>query len=211
MSGITLKNGVRRRIASLPEEGSSNGENTVAVSATGASLPWVLRFWARLGRSSVYIGAVRIFASQENRLVAICSIPGAREFEVEGQAQDGAVVDEIAVDFEGIDARGGPWGVHAIRGNSVDGSRSYRVITGTVGAVTVTGEVFGWAAWTTQAGGTIAVAALPALGFGPIDVPQNGAINGNAMGLLAPVSTWTFTNTDGYSIEYVPPGSFYDG
>jgi hypothetical protein len=210
MDPITLKNGVRRRISSLPQESSSEGENTVSVSVSGALVPWVLRFWARLGSSSVYVGAVRIFAAQENRLVAICAIPGARWFEVEGLAQDGTV-DELVVGFDGTQSAGGPWGVHPIHGASVDGSRSYRVVWGVAGAVTVTGEVYGWAAYTTQAGATVAVAGAPALAFGPVIVPQNGAINGDARGIIAPVSTWTFTNTDSYFIEYVPPGSVYDG
>ena len=210
MSGITLKNGIRRRIGSLPQEGETEGENTVSVFASGALVPWVLRFWARLGPNSVYVGAVRIFAAQENRLVAICSIPGARWFEVEGRAADDSV-DELLVDFGGLEAKGGPWGVHPIHGASVDGSRSYRVIRGTAGVVTVTGEVWGWAARSVLPAATIGVTAQPGLGFGPIDVPQNGSVQGDARGMLAPVSVWTFTNTAAFFIEYFPPGSVYDG
>jgi hypothetical protein len=75
----------------------------------------------------------------------------------------------------------------------------------------VTGEVFGWAAHAAVAGATVGVTANPGLAFGPIDVPINGAVNGNAQGMIAPISTWTFTNTAGFFIEYVAPGTNYDG
>lgn len=206
---LTLKNGVVRRIASVPEEGHET-ENAVACVVAGGTIPWVLRFWARLGSNLCYAGAVRIFPSKNHRVVAVCSMPGARAWEVEGRAATNAP-DELLIHFEGQQDRGGPYGVHAIPGNSVEGARSYRVARGTAGAVTVVGEVFGWAAHATVAGATVAVTANPTLSFGPIDVPLNGAVRGNAHGLLAPESTWTFTNTAGFFIEYVAPGTIYDG
>jgi hypothetical protein len=211
MSKYTLRNGIRRTISSVPEEQNFTGENTVSVSVTGGVMPWMLHFWARIGTSRVYVGAVRVFAAQQTRLVAIVSIPGAKEFEVEGKGNNAATDDELAVEFEGIEARGGPWGVHPIPGNSVNGARSYRVLTGTNGSVVVTGEVWGWAAYATAAAATVAVAALPGLGFGPIGVPINGSVQGDARGILAPVSTWTFTNTSGFLIEFFPPGGLFDG
>jgi hypothetical protein len=79
----------------------------------------------------------------------------------------------------------------------------------------------GGAAMATVAAATLAVAAqpqtspvtttTPALAIGPIAVPVNGEVNGNARGILAPVSTWTFVNTDSYLIEYLPPGIVFDG
>jgi len=213
MSECTLKNGVRRIIASASEAGHPD-ENTVAVVVDGGTIPWVLRFWARLGVNRAYAGAVRIFPSADHRVVAVCSMPGAHAWEVEGRGATSAD-DEIEIHFEGMEACCGPFGVHAIPGNSVSGCRSYRVIDGTFGAVVVTGEVFGWTAWATAAGATVQAAAGPALAavFAPaaLIVPTNGFVEGNAMGLLAPVSTWTFTGTSAFKIEYVPPGILYDG
>lgn len=210
MAKITLKNGLQRRVASVPQDGHP-GENTAAVVVSGGSVPWVLRFWGRVGPLRAYVGAVRLFAAPGDRVVAVVSMPGATAFECEGQATDPAAVDEIGVHFEGIEARGGPWGVQAIPGMAVDAARSYRVATGTAGVVTVTGEVWGWAATASVAGATVAVAAPPGLAFGPVPVPVNGEAGGNARGILAPVSTWTFVNTDGYLIEFLPPGTTFDG
>jgi hypothetical protein len=151
-----------------------------------------------------------MFPSALQRVVAICSMPGARAWEVEGRSYD-ANEDNLEVHFEGIEARGGPWGVQALPGLSVDCARSYRVVTGTAGVVSVTGEVWGWAATAIAAGASVSVAALPALGFGPIAVPVNGEVNGNARGILAPISTWTFVGTNHYLIEYMPPGEAFDG
>jgi hypothetical protein len=209
MSNYTLKNGIVRRIASVPEEGHET-ENAVTVVAAGGTIPWVLRFWARLGVNSCYAGAVRIFPSKNHRVVAICSLPGARAWEVEGRGATNAP-DELLIHFEGQQDSGGPYGVRSIPGNSIDGARSYRVERGTAGVVVVTGEVFGWAAHAAVAGATVGVTANPGLAFGPIDVPINGAVNGNAQGMIAPISTWTFTNTAGFFIEYVAPGTNYDG
>ncbi len=209
MSELTLKNRVRRSIVSAPQEDHAV-ENTVSCIVAGGTIPWVLRFWAHLGSNRAYAGAVRIFPARDHRVVAVCSLPGARYWEVEGEGATTAI-DEIEVHFEGMEACCGPYGVHPVPGNSVSGSRSYRTASGVAGVVAITGEVFGWAAYATVAGASVAVAANPALGFGPIAVPAGGATNGNAMGLLAPVSTWTFTLTDAYFIEYVAPGTFYDG
>lgn len=208
MAQNTLKNGVRRIIASVPEHQHTD-ENTVSVVVNGGVIPWVLRFWARLGTHRCYVGAVRIFPSRDSRVVAVCSMPGAKSWEVEGRGYD-ATTDEIQVHFEGLPGCAGPWGVQAIPGISVDGARSYRVQTGVAGVVQVTGEVFGWAAYAVAAGATVTAAGLPALGFGPVPVPI-GSVEGNAMGLLAPISTWTFAGTSGYMIEYVPPGGGFDG
>jgi hypothetical protein len=193
----------------VPQEDHA-AENTVAVVVQGGTIPWVLRFWAMLGSNRAYAGAVRIFPMKDARIVAICSMPGARSWVVDGRGATSAP-DEIDVHFEGIEARGGPWGVHAIPGASVDGTRSYRVERGTFGPVTVIGEVFGWAAHAVLPGATVGVTANPYLNFGPIDVPNGGAVNGNCRGLLAPVSNWLFTNTAGFFIEYVAPGTLYDG
>jgi hypothetical protein len=209
MAKITLKNGLQRRVAAVPQDGHP-GENTVAVVVSGGTVPWVLRFWARIGALHVYVGAVRLFAVPGDRVVAIVSMPGATAFECEGQANDPTAVDEIGIHFEGIEARGGPWGVQAVPGVSVEYSRSYRVVTGAAGAVVVTGEVWGWAAWATAPGATVAVAALPGLSFGPVAVPPNGSVRGNARGILAPVSTWTFVGTSGYMIEFAPPIGAFD-
>jgi hypothetical protein len=211
MADTYLTNGVRNIVASEPQR-DHDTEEIVAVMVNGGRIPWVLRFWARLGASRVYIGGVRIFASRTNRLVAVLSAPGARSFEVEGKGAD-TTPDNLEISFEGVPGRGGPWGVTPIPGNSVLGARSYRVLTG-VGSpaiVNCTGEVHGWTAYTTQAGATIVITAQPNLVLGPIIVPQNGSISGDAMGLLAPVSVWTFGNVDAYLIEYVPPGLEYDG
>ena len=209
MSQYTLKNGIHRVVASVPQEDHPT-ENTVSVVLSGGIAPWVLRFWARFGTHRAYVGAVRAFAGKLDRVVAVCSMPGALAWEVEGAANDAALEDEVAIHFEGIEARGGPWGVFPLPGISVDGARSYRLAPGTNGVVTITGEVYGWAA-ESAAGGTIGVIAGPSLSFGPLAVPAGIPINGDARGLLAPVSTWTFTNTDHYFIEYVPPGGVFDG
>lgn len=206
-----LQNGVRDIVASIPQEDHVE-EDVVAVMVNGGKIPWVLRFWARLGNNRVFLGAVRTFASRHHRLVAVLAAPGARAFEVEGQGIDDTD-DVLAIAFEGCPGRGGPWGVTAIPGNSVRGCRSYRVETG-VGSpaiVTVTGEVHGWAAYTAQVGGVVLIQADPNLTIGPIGVPQNVGTRGNAMGLLAPISTWTFGNVDRYLIEYIPPGTEFDG
>ena len=197
-------------MASVPQEDHAT-ENTVGVVVIGGTLPWVLRFWARLGTHRAYLGGVRIHAMTRARIVAVASCPNARAFEVEGQATDPAAQDALTVHFEGIDAKGGPWGVQAIPGVSVPYARSYRVLTGAAGAVPVVGEVFGWAARASAAGATVAATAGPGLAFGPVTVPVNGSVQGNCMGAMAPASNWTFVGTDGYLIEYFPPIGEFDG
>ena len=209
MSDNLLQNGVPRTVASIPS--TPSGENTVAVVVSGGSGPWLLRFWAFVGNQRTYVGAVRFFADRHSRLVAIVAIPGAVRYECEGMAADVNSRESIEIQFEGIESRGGPWGVTPIHGISVDGARSYRVATGVSGTFTITGQVYGWAAETTLAGAGVTVTADPAVLFGPITVPQNGSVRGNAMGLIAPVSTWTFTNVNAWMIEYVPPGLDFDG
>jgi hypothetical protein len=209
MEITTLKNGIRRVVASVPQT-DNPAENTVSVLMQGGLSPWVLHFWGRFGTHRAYLGAVRTFASRFERVVAVVSFPGARAIEVEGQSSDQAATDEVSVHFEGVPAYGGPWGVQPVRGQSVEGARSYRTAQGTNGVVTITGEVFGWAA-ESAAGGTVTVTAGPALSFGPVAVPAGIPIAGDCRGLLAPVSTWTFVGTDHYFIEYMPPGGQFDG
>lgn len=206
MADTYLRNGVRDVVASIPQA-DHDQEECVAVIINGARVPWFLRFYARLGSNRIFIGGVRIFASRQNRLVAVLAVPGCRSFEVEGRADDSTIGDVLEVDFEGVPGRGGPWGVTAIPGNSVFGGRSYQVLTGAGGGpITCTGEVHGWTAYTTLAGGTVTVTGPLGLTLGPIIVPQNGSVSGDAMGLLAPVSIWTFANVQSYVIEYIPPG-----
>lgn len=209
MADNILQNGVRKRLASLPQRKAS--ENGCAVLLEGGSMPWHLQFWAAFGSQKAYLGGIRAFALVESRLVAFIACPGADYFEVEGQGADVSTNDRVMVSFQGADLRGGPWGVSAVPGTSVLGSRSYRVVTGAAGVVVVTGEVFGWAARATAPGATVAVAATPALSWGPVGVPANGEVHGDARGILAPVSTWTFVGTTGYLIEFAPPGGVFDG
>jgi hypothetical protein len=204
-----LENGVRKIVSCKPADGRPDDCYSVVVN--GGILPWVLRFRAKLQNCAPYVGAVRIFPSQLERLVAIVSVPGAVSLEVEGSATDRATRDRIGIHIESTICRGGPWGVTPIHGVSVDGARSYRVITGVSGAVVVTGQVYGWAARAVAAGATVSAAAGPALAIGPIGVPPNGEVNGDARGLMAPISTWTFVNTTGYILEVVPPGDVFDG
>lgn len=206
---IILQNGVRLVAASVPQEDHPD-ENTVGVVVTGGTLAWVLRFWARLGTHRAYLGGVRLHAMTRTRVAAIVSCPNARAFEVEGQATSNAA-DALEIHFEGLQARGGPWGVQAMPGVSVPYARSYRVLTGAAGVVPVVGEVFGWAARASAAGATVAATAGPGLTFGPVAVPINGSVQGNCMGAMAPASTWTFVGTDGYLIEYFPPIGEFDG
>jgi hypothetical protein len=214
-----LQTGIQRRVSGLPsiQDASTltnQGPNAASIVAIGGTLPWVLRIWGQFGKGLSYVGAVRVFPRQGSRLVAVVSAPGARWYEIEGVCSTPvgtSAIDEMGIEIHPCVAAGGAWGVQPVLGNSVDGARSYRVLTGASGVVAVTGEVFGWAARSVLAGATIAVAAGPALGFGPIGVPQNGEVHGDARGLMAPVSTWTFTNTSGYVIEYVPPGPIFDG
>lgn len=206
----TLKNGVADIVASVPQEDHPT-ESAVTLIATGGTIPWLLKVFARLGSRRAYVGAVRTFATRAQRVVAVCSLPGAAIWEVEGRGATDTI-DEIGIHFEGDVAPLVMPGVHAIPGNSIDGARSYRIAQGVSGSVSVTGEVFGWAAHTTLAGATVACSANPSLSFGPIDVPINGSVKGDCKGLLAPVSTWTFVNTSGFFIEYVAPGAdIYDG
>jgi len=145
------------------------------------------------------------------RVAAVVSCPSARAFEVEGQATNPVGADALEIHFEGLQARGGPWGVQPIPGVSVGLARSYRVLTGTAAVVPVVGEVFGWAARAINPGATVTVAAGPSLLFGPIAVPPNGEVNGDCRGILAPESVWTFAGTSGYVIEFAPPIGEFDG
>jgi hypothetical protein len=206
-----IRNGIPRVIGSVHEDASIGGENTVSVVQSGGTLPWRLRFYALLGSQRVQIGSVRTFAATTDRLVAVISVPGARGFAVDGSATDPNSNESIEVHFEGMQCIGGPFGVHAIPGFSVDGARSYRLLAGVNGAVTVTGQVWGWAAFATAPGATVAASAGPALALGPAPVPTNGSVRGDARGIMAPVSTWTFTGTSGYLIEYTPPAGVFDG
>lgn len=200
-----------RRIASVPQ-GDSKGENTHAIIAQGSVHPWVLHFVSVIGGRKCLVGSVRTFpTSKEAHLVAIVSIPGAVSVEVWGQCSVPSVKDEMSIDIEGIEAKGGPWGVFPIPGASVAGGRSYRVITGVAGGpIVVTGTVLGWTA-TSTAGGTVTATALPSLTIGPIVIPPGSTISGDARGLLSPVSNWTFVGTDSYAIEFVPPDGQFDG
>lgn len=212
MAKFTLRNGQRQTVPPSPE-GSGIVGSTLSVVQTGGLVPWVLQFWARFGSHRSYVGAVRTFVARNSRVVAVCSMPGADTWEVEGRAATD-VRDEIELHLQGINAAGGPFGVSALPGNSVDACRSYRVLDGVAGVVAVVGEVYGWAAWATAANATVQVAAPPALvGFLPLAlaVPVNGSVRGNALGKLAPVTAWTFTNTSQYMIEYFPPGTIFDG
>lgn len=203
---VTLKNGLQGVVASVPQSDHQT-ESAVTCIATGGTIPWTLRFFARLGSRRAYVGAVRTFATKSERVVAVCSLPGAAIWEVEGRGATD-VQDEIGIHFEGDVSPLIQPGVHAIPGNSVAGARSYSVLTGTVGSVVVTGEVLGWAARSDVAGASVVVTSpFGGLNFGPIGVPEGGEVNGNCQGLIAPISTWTFVNTSGYLIEYVPPGN----
>lgn len=204
-----LQNGVRQTVGTFPED--ARAENGIAVAAAGGRSIWVLHFWALMRSVRTYAGSVRLFTGSGSRLAAIVAVPGARAFEVMGRAADATSNEQLELEIEGIECRGGPWGVAPIPGNSIAGARSYRVASGVAGAVTVTGDVLGWAARATLAGASVSVVALPALSFGPVAVPQNGEVHGNAERLLSGVSTWTFVNTSGYLIEYVPPGYEFDG
>src|SRR5512136_1107282 len=202
----TLKNGLAGKVASVPQEDHAT-ESAVTVIATGGTIPWTLRFYAKFGTRRAYVGSVRTFATKAQRVIAVCSLPGAAIWEVEGNGATDAA-DEIGIHFEGDVSPLVIPGVHAMPGNSVNGARSYSVITGTVGSVTVTGEVMGWAARSDVAGASLSVTSpFGNLALGPIGVPEGGEVNGNCQGLIAPVSTWTFVNTTGYLIEVVPPGS----
>lgn len=208
MSADYLFNGQRSIVASQPQDGLE--ENAVGVCIDGGKIVWVLRFKALLGQNRVFIGAVRIYPSSLHRLVAILCVPGAKAFEVEGQGVDDTR-DNLRVHFEGIPAKGGPWGVTPILGNSVKSARSYRVAAGVAGVVNIEGEVLGWSAHATAAAGQVVIAALPNLAIGPIPVPAGATIRGHAESLLAPNSIWNFINTDYYMVEYVPPGIEFDG
>lgn len=208
-----LRNGILQPIGSRPQEGRA--EDCAAIVVSGGTVPWVLRISARCGNFVARLGAVRVYPMPISRVVAFVASPGAKGFEVSGYALTdpaaGIATDSLDVHIEGTPARGGPWGVQAVPGFSVLQSRSYRVLTGVAGVVNVTGEIHGWAAWAAGAGATVAAAALPTLGFGPVGVPAGGAVRGNCLGEMAPVSTWTFTNTSGYLIEYFPPFGESDG
>ena len=217
MAKFTLRNGQRKTVPDIPQ-GSEIVGSTMSVVMTGGVIPWVLRFWAKFERHGSYrsyVGAVRTFAAKNSRVVAVCSMPGATSWEVEGQGAT-AAVDEIELHLDAIETCGGPFGgVRALPGNSVDACRSYRVLDGVSGGpIAVVGEVYGWAAWATAANATVQAVAPPGLtGFLPLAlaVPQNGSVRGNARGAFAPVSAWTFTNTSQYMIEYFPPGTEFDG
>lgn len=209
-----LRNGIPKVIGSAPQEGRA--EDCAAIVVTGGTVPWVLRFSARCGNYVARLGGVRIYPSALSRVVAVVASPGAKGFEVSGYALTdsaaGIVQDSLDVHIEGTPARGGPWGVQAIPGMSVLLSRSYRVIGGTNGGpITVTGEVHGWAARATAPGATVTITTLPGLTIGPLPVPALGEINGDALGVIAPVSNWTFTGTSEYMIEYFPPFGETDG
>jgi hypothetical protein len=202
----TLKNGARDVIASVPQEGHPT-ESAVTVLATGGTIPWTLRFYARFGTRRAYAGSVRTFPTKEQRVIAVCYLPGAAIWEVEGVGATNAK-DEIAIHFEGDERVGLPPGVHAMLGNSVDGARSYAIATGTSGNVNITGEILGWAARTDVPGATVSITSpFGNLALGPIAVPEGGEVNGNGKGLIPPLSSWAFVNTTGYLIEYIPPGN----
>jgi hypothetical protein len=212
MPHYSLRNGIRKTVPDI-QQGAQIAGNGMSVVMTGGIIPWVLRFWAFFGTHRSYVGAVRTFATQNSRVVAVCAMPGASSWEVEGRGATNAA-DEIELHLEAEDCRGGPFGVTALIGNSVEAGRSYRVLDGVSGPVVVEGEVYGWAAWAIAAGATVQAVAPPNLqAFMPLalGVPQNGSVRGNARGAISPVSAWTFTNTSQFMIEYFPPGIVFDG
>jgi hypothetical protein len=204
----TLRNGVYREVTSVGANGRR--ENTVCIVQTGGVIPWVVRLWANLGIQRVYCGAVRSYPTRTTRLIAVASVPGADTWTAEGQGATTAA-DEISIEFLGTTDGAGFVGVKPVLGASVEGARAYRAVSGTAGTVTISGEIWGWAAHASLPGASVSCSGDPALAFGPIDVPANGGTSGDCRGLMAPTSTWTFAGTDGYFIEYVPFGNTYDG
>ena len=142
--------------------------------------------------------------------MALVCVPGATAYEVTGEVSIPGTIDQLQVDLEGIEATGGPWGVQAVRGHSVDGARSYRALSGVSGGpIIVQGTVFGWTAYSVG-GGSVTVAAGPSLSW-TVPVPAGATASGDCRGRLAPLSAWTFAGTDSYFIEYEPPGETFDG
>lgn len=210
MANNTLQAGnPTRTVASTAADNAR--ENTHVIVAHGALYPWVLHFKSVIGGQKCAVGNVRIFpCSKEAAAVAIVSIPGAAAVEVWGQCSVPNVQDEVRIDIEGIESKGGPWGVFPVAGSSVAGGRSYRVVTGVAGVVQVTGTVLGWTAMST-AGGTVQITAQPSLSIGPIVIPPGATISGDAREILSPISTWNFVGTDSFVIEFIPPNGQFDG
>lgn len=203
-----LNSAVPGTICTTP--GADGKDNCIAVSMLGGAAPWLLRFWALLGGRRIYLGGVRTYVAQPERLVAIVSCPAAQRFEVEGHCYDSRLADQISLFLTGFASTAGPWGVQNVPGNSVEGSRSIRTITGVNGVILVVGEVHGWSV-ESAAGGTLTIVVSPTLTIGPITIPAGVPVSGNYLGKLGPQSVWTFVGTDNYLIETIPPGGTLDG
>jgi len=204
-----LNSAVPQTICTTPS--ADGNDNCIAVSMLGGAMPWLLRFWAMLGNRRVYLGGVRTFVAQPERLIAIVSCPAADKFEVEGNCYGTrGATDQISLFLTGFASTAGPWGVQAVPGNSISGSRSLRVLSGVNGAILVNGEVHGWAV-TSAAGGTLTIVVSPTLTIGPIAIPAGVPVSGDFQGRLGPQSVWTFVGTDDYMIEMAPPGGTLDG
>lgn len=203
-----LNSAVPGTICTTP--GADGKDNCIAVSMLGGAAPWLLRFWALLGGRRIYLGGVRTYVAQPERLVAIVSCPAAQRFEVEGHCYTTNSRDQISLFLTGFASTAGPWGVQAVPGNSVAGARSIRTLSGVNGAILVTGEVHGWRV-RSAAGGTLTIQVSPTLTIGPIAVPAGVLVEGDFLGQLGPSSIWTFIGTDSYSIEMTPPGGLLDG
>jgi len=206
MRNVNIRAGLRDVITFEPK----TAENAVSVVVQGGTVPWCLHFRAQIADRRAYVGSVKLFATKDPRLVAVVSCPGASKWEVSGEPTVLGAKDQIEVALNGHESKGGPWGVVPIAGNSVDGARAYRIISGTSGGpIVVTGTVYGWTAYSV-AGGSVTCTASPAFSF-TVPIAAGTSVSGDCRGCAPPVSNWTFTGTDSYFLEVLPPGGAFDG
>lgn len=186
--------------------------------ASGSDVPWRLQIYAQGGtdgeRSGYsYVGAVRLLPWQgsADRVVAFAHVPGAQSWAIDGRPEQRTRRDELRLDL--LSAEGsGPFGVHSVRGASLDGSRSMRITSGVSGGpVNILGQVYGWSAVAGAVDATVLI-YMPGMVFPGqvVTIPAGTSFGDELAQGSSDFVEFTFTNTLSYVIDWEAPGMGVD-
>jgi hypothetical protein len=178
--------------------------------------PWRLRFFVQGGDGGeqsgfAYVGSVRTLPwnSGGDRVVAIACVPGARQWAVDGRPEQANYTSRLRLDMISSKCCG-TYGVQPMAGVSLPNAQSLQFLSGVDGAVSVPGICTGWTAVAGAAGATarIQMEGFP-LGV-PIIIPPNVALGDSFPGTAGVFTTFIFTDTLSYLIDYLVPGEGVD-
>lgn len=178
---------------------------------------WRLRFYVQGGDEGeqsgyAYVGSVRTlpWSPGSSRVVALCSVPGARQWAVDGRPEDRSFTGRLRLDCI-ASPHLGSLGVHPVDGVSLAGARSLRVISGAAGLVNVPGAVLGWTATSDPLiPGSVSV-QMPGWTAPTIIALQPGQTLSDHYGEASGDSvSFTFINTVSYVVDYELTGNGVD-